>query len=153
MTSPAENARRGEAGFTLIELIIAISIAGLLMALIVMRGPPRSAGLEANGTASELAGALRAARGEAIARNNPVALPVDVSSRQWKIDGQPTHSLPKQFRLSVLTVQGATRGDHAAIVFEPDGSSTGGQVEFNDGLRKFAVNVDWLTGNVRVTKE
>ena len=145
--------RRHEAGFTLIELVVAISIAGLMMALIVMQGRPRSAGLEENGTATELAGALREARAQAIARNKPVALTLDIASRQWKIDGQPARIVPKQFRLSVLTVKGETRGDRAAIVFEPDGSSTGGQVEFNDGLRKFAVNVDWLTGNVRVTKE
>ncbi len=155
MISPAKLAvgRRREAGFTLIELIVAISIAGLMMTLILLQGRPRSAGLEENGTASELAGALREARGEAIARNKPVALTLDIASRQWKIDGQPAHSLPKQFRLSVLTVKGETRGDRAAIVFEPDGSSTGGQVEFNDGIRKFAVNIDWLTGNVRVTKQ
>ena len=153
MISRVESTRRHEAGFTLIELVVAISIAGLMMALIVMQGRPRSAGLEENGTASELAGALREARAQAIVRNKPVALTLDIASRQWKIDGQPAHTLPKQFRLSVLTVQGATRGDRAAIAFEPDGSSTGGQVEFNDGSRKFAVNVDWLTGNVRVTKE
>ena len=155
MISPAEigPARRREAGFTLIELVVAISIAGLMMALIVMQGRPRSAGLEENGTASELAGGLREARAQAIVLNKPVALTLDVVGRQWKIDGQPAHGVPKQFRLSVLTVKGETRGDRAAIVFEPDGSSTGGKVEFNDGLRKFAVDVDWLTGNVRVTKE
>jgi general secretion pathway protein H len=150
MTSPGD---RREAGFTLIELLVAISIAGLFIAVIAMHGKPRSAGLEANATASELAGALREARARAIVHNRPVALTLDVASRQWKIDGQPPHAVPPQFRMSVLTVQGQARGDRAAIVFEPDGSSTGGQVAFNDGLRKFAVNVDWLTGSVRVTRE
>lgn len=154
MTSRAESARlrRREAGFTLIELIVAISIAGLLMTLVVMQGRPRSAGLEENGTASELAGALREARAQAIADNKPVSLSIDVVRHQWQIEGQPWHDLPKQFRVSVLTVQGATRGDKAAILFEPDGSSTGGQIELNDGLRKITVNVDWLTGNVRIAK-
>ena len=63
------------------------------------------------------------------------------------------HTMPQQFRLSVLTVQGATRGDHAAILFEPDGSSTGGEVEINDGLRKVSVTIDWLTGMVRVSEK
>lgn len=151
MTSPDK--RSGEAGFTLIELLIALSIAGLMIALVVMQGRPRSAGLEENGTAAELAGALREARAQAIASNKPVALTVDVTNRQWQVDNQPAHFMPKQFRLSVLTVQGATRGDHAAILFEADGSSTGGEVEINDGLRKVSVNVDWLTGMVRVSEK
>jgi general secretion pathway protein H len=150
-TAPAGT--RHPVGFTLIELLIVISIAGLYIWVILAHGPPRSAGLEENGTASELAGGLREARAQAITENRPVSLTLDVANHQWKVDGQPAHKMPPQFRLSVLTVKGETRGDRAAIVFEPDGSSTGGQVAFNDGLRKFAVNIDWLTGNVRVTKE
>lgn len=151
MTSRAK--REHPAGFTLIELLIAISIAGLFIAVIAMHGRPRSAGLEENGTASELAGGLREARAQAIVQNRPVSLTLDIANHRWKIDGQQPHNVPPQFRLAVLTVQGETRGDRAAIVFEPDGSSTGGQVAFDDGLRKVAVNVDWLTGMVRVTKE
>ncbi|HEX4506727.1 MAG TPA: GspH/FimT family pseudopilin [Alphaproteobacteria bacterium] len=146
-------ARRREAGFTLIELLIAISIAGLFIAMIAMHGKPRSAGLEENGTASELAGGLREARAQAIVQNKPVALTLDIANHRWKIDNQPFRRVPPQFRMDVLTVQGEARGNLAAIVFEPDGSSTGGQVAFDDGLRKFAVNIDWLTGMVRVTKE
>jgi len=151
MILPAERPR--PAGFTLIELLIAISIAGLMVTLIALHGRPRSAGLEANGTASELAGGLREARAQAIVQNRPVSLTLDIANRQWKIDNQPYHKVPPQFRMAVLTVQGETRGNLAAIVFEPDGSSTGGQVGFDDGIRKFSVNVDWLTGMVRVTKE
>lgn len=150
MTSRAKG---HQAGFTLIELLIAISIAGLMVALIALHGRPRSAGLEENGTASELAGGLREARARAIVQNRPVSLMLDIANRQWKIDNQPPHKVPPQFRMAVLTVQGEARGNLAAIVFEPDGSSTGGQVGFDDGIRKFSVNVDWLTGMVRVTKE
>jgi general secretion pathway protein H len=151
MISPAKT--RHPAGFTLIELMIAISIAGLFIALVAMHGRPRSAGLEENGTAAELAGGLREARARAIVQNRPVSLTLDIANHQWKIDGQPFHKVPPQFHLSVLTVEGEARGNVAAIAFEPDGSSTGGQVAFDDGSRKFAVNVDWLTGMVRVTKE
>jgi len=151
MTSPAKN--RHPAGFTLIELIVAITIAGLFITLIAIHGRPRSAALEENGTASELAGGLREARARAIVQNRPVSLMLDIANHQWKIDSQPFRKVPPQFHMDVLTVQGEARGNLAAIVFEPDGSSTGGQIAFSDGLRKFSVNVDWLTGMVRVTKE
>jgi general secretion pathway protein H len=151
MISPAK--RKREAGFTLIELLIAISIAGLYIWFVLAHGRPRSAGLDENAVSSELAGALREARAQAIVENRPVALTLDIVNHRWKIDGQPAHVVPQQFHLAVLTVQGETRGDRAAILFEPDGSSTGGQVEFDDGIRKFKVDIDWLTGNVRVTKE
>jgi|SRR6185312_3033612 len=151
MTSPART--RAQAGFTLLELIIAITIASLFITLLAIHGRPRSAGLEENGTASELAGGLREARARAIVQNRPVSLMLDIASHQWKIDNQPFHKIPAQFHMDVLSVQGEARGNLAAIVFEPDGSSTGGEIAFNDGLRKFSVNVDWLTGMVRVKKE
>ena len=155
MISPARIRKPGghPAGFTLLELMIAITIASLFITLIAIHGRPRSAGLEENGTASELAGGLREARAQAIVQNRQVALTLDIANHQWKIDSQPPHKVPPQFRLEVLTVEGDARGNLAAILFEPDGSSTGGQVAFDDGLRKFSVNIDWLTGMVRVTKE
>ncbi len=147
-------AKRGRpAGFTLIELLIVITIMGLALALIAGHGPMRSAGLEENGTASDLAGGLREARALAIAQNRQVVLTVDLGAHRWRIDKGPDRTIPPQFVVSVVTVQGETRGGRlAGIVFEPDGSSTGGEIDFSDGMRKFAVNIDWLTGNVRVTK-
>ena len=44
-------------------------------------------------------------------------------------------TIPAQFALSVLTVKGETRNSKlAGIVFEPDGSSTGGQINFDGNL-------------------
>lgn len=151
MTSLAKKKR--SAGFTLIELLIVITIMGLALALVAGHGKMRSAGLEENGAASDLAGGLREARAQAIVQNRPVALTLDIAAHRWQIDGRPARTVPPQFSLAVVTVKGATRGGKvASIVFEPDGSSTGGRIDFNDGLRKFAVNIDWLTGNVRVTQ-
>jgi general secretion pathway protein H len=151
MTSRAKSQ---QAGFTLIELLIVITIMGLAIALVAGHGKNRSAGLEENGTAADLAGGLREARAQAIAQNRPVALTLDIAAHRWQIDGQPQRTVPKQFALSVLTVKGETLGSNlAAIRFEPDGSSTGGQVDFDDGVRKLSVAVDWLTGNVRVIKQ
>jgi general secretion pathway protein H len=142
------------AGFTLIELLIVISILGLALALVAGHGPLRSAGLEGKAAASDLAGALREARAQAIARNRPVDLNLDVVAHRWDIDGAGPKSLPPGFAITVLTVQGETVGDkRAAIRFEPDGSSTGGRIRLNDGGREFTIDIDWLTGAVRVSHE
>jgi general secretion pathway protein H len=152
MTSQAETGR--SAGFTLLELLVVITILGLALALISGHGPLRSAGLEGKGAAADLAGGLREARARAIAQNRPVDLALDVGAHRWRIDGQPMRAVPPAFAITVLTVKGEVRNDSvAAIRFEPDGSSTGGRIGLADGRRKFAIDIDWLTGNVRVTNE
>jgi general secretion pathway protein H len=152
MTSPAKIKR--SAGFTLIELLVVITILGLALMLISGHGPMRSAGLEGKGVAADLAGGLREARARAIAQNLPVDLSLDVTAHRWSIGKQPPISIPPGFAITVLTVKGETRNDSiAAIRFEPDGSSTGGRIGLNDGRRKFAIDIDWLTGNVRVRNE
>jgi general secretion pathway protein H len=142
------------AGFTLIELLVVITILGLALFLISGHGPLRSAGLEAKGVAADLAGGLREARARAIAQNRPVDLTLDVAAHRWSIGTQPPRSIPPGFAITVLTVKGETHSDAiAAICFEPDGSSTGGRIGLNDGRRKFAIDIDWLTGLVRVSDE
>ena len=151
MISPANT--RHSAGFTLIELLVVITILGLALAMAASHGKTHSAGLEENGAASELAGGLREARAQAVAQNKPVALTVDIAAHRWQIDGGPKRTIMPQFALTVLTVKGETLGSNlAAIRFEPDGSSTGGEIGLDDGLRKFSVKIDWLTGNVRIAK-
>jgi general secretion pathway protein H len=157
MTSPANQWRgdRGRsAGFTLIELLIVITILGLAMALIAEHGPLRSAALVGKGAASDLAGGLREARARAIAENRPVSLALDVAAHWWRIDDQASKPLPADFTITVLTTKGEVRSEQVAgIRFEPDGSSTGGRIALSDGQRTFDIDVDWLTGNVRVTHE
>ena len=152
MTSPADLKQSN--GFTLIELLVVITILGLALALIVGHGPLRSAALEGKSAVADLAGGLREARARAIAQNRPVDLAFDVAAHRWRIDGQPEKSIPPDFAITVLTVKGEVRGDRiAAIRFEPDGSSSGGRIGLADGRRKFAIDIDWLTGNVRLTNE
>jgi general secretion pathway protein H len=150
--------RRGEcgrraAGFTLIELLVVLAILGLALALIVGYKPPWSSTLGLRGAAAELASGLREARSEAILRNRPVSLDLDLAGRRFQIGAGPVRQLPPALTLALLTVTGERRdGNIGGIRFNPDGSSTGGRISIGDGKRALAVGVDWLTGRVSVAE-
>jgi general secretion pathway protein H len=144
-------ARRAEAGFTLLEVVVVLAVLALGLGLLAARGPPRSAALEIRAAAGELAQALRLARARAIARNAPAALTLDVARRSWRVNGSPERVLPPAFALSVRAAGTETLGDRdrlGAIRFAPDGSSTGGWIEISDGQRRVQIGVDWLSGRV-----
>jgi general secretion pathway protein H len=131
----------GANGFTLIEMIVVLVILGLMVGLIVARGPLHSQRLDIEAAARGLAGALRVARGQAMAEHRPVV--VIVAANAYRVDRAPSHAVPTDVALS---------GD-AAIRFAPDGSSSGGLIAVQGGMTRVGIAVDWLTGRVRLTSQ
>src|SRR5690242_20038054 len=109
----AGSARRGEAGFTLIEMIVVIAVGGLSAGLVLMRQPWMSAGFDREATQRGLADALRLARSRAIAQGRNVS--VLTGAAGFSVDGGPVKALPAHQALSA-----------SHIVFMPDGGSSGG---------------------------
>ena len=126
-------------GFTLIEMIVVLVILGLMVGLVLARGPLHSQRLDTEAAARGLAGALRVARGQALAEHRPVV--VTVAANAYRVDRAPSHAVPTDVALS---------GD-AAIRFAPDGSSSGGHIAVQGGTGRIGVAVDWLTGRVYLT--
>jgi general secretion pathway protein H len=152
--SPAPaRAQRAEdsSGFSLIELLVVLAVLGFTLVLIVGYRAPWSSGLSLRGTAAELAAELRLARSQAIAENRPVVLALDLAGHRYRIGDRPSHLLPAQLAIALLTISGERRsGTTGDIRFNPDGSSTGGRIVLADGARRVAVGVDWLSGRVRI---
>ena len=141
------------AGFTLFELLVVLTIIALASAVIVPSLVGRS-GLEVKRNASELAAGLRQARGQAIVRNRATSVLLDVDRRQFKVadDGRP-RQLHKDVTLTLYTARSELLGAQAGnIRFFPDGSSTGGRITVSGGRQTYLVDVDWLTGRVRVAE-
>ncbi len=141
--------RSGEAGFTLIEVLVVIVILGLTAVLVMARGPARSAGLEARAAASEVAQTLRLGRARAIASDRPAVVMLDLSSHALTLNGAPRAVLPAALPVAALLADGS-QPRLAVFGFAPDGSATGGTVVLGRPGRRIRVSVDWLTGRVDV---
>jgi general secretion pathway protein H len=128
--------RRRQDGFTLLEMIVVLVIAGLMLGLVIARGPLHSTRLDNQAATMELTGALRMARGRAIAENRSVA--VTLGPDYYRIDGSEPHRVPMDVTLA----------GNSAIRFAPDGSSSGGVIAVQAGEARATIAVDWLTGRV-----
>jgi general secretion pathway protein H len=141
-----------QGGFTLLEIIVTLTILGLAMVLVVGYKPPWSRGLGLRGTAAEIVSGLRAARSEAIVRNRPISFEIDLNAHRFQIGSGPARQLPMDLTITLVTVAGEERASQlGGIRFNPDGSSTGGRLSLADGQHTIALGVDWLTGKVNVT--
>lgn len=141
-------------GFTLLELLVVLVIMTLMVALV----PPllSSVGLstEVRGAARDLASGLRAARSEAVLRQRPVALTLDLEQRTAVVDGRGKRiELPddEDVTIRLYTAQSELVDEQrGSIRFFPDGSSTGGYIALTQGPVEYRINVDWLIGHVTI---
>ncbi len=109
-------------------------------------------GTELKASARQLAAGLRKARSEAIARRQETVLTVDVEGRRFQLSGdQRIYRLPKNVEVKLFTAQSElTNANTGSIRFFPDGGSTGGRITLVANQRQYAVDVNWLTGQVAI---
>lgn len=137
MAAPAARQRMG--GFTLLEMLIGLTILGLGLAVVGMLGPARSPRLDAEAAARELAGALQLARSRAIAENRVVA--VTLGAESYSLDGAPPRRLPA-----------GLAADRSRLAFAGTGAAAGGTVLVQAGERRRLLRVDALTGRVSLAE-
>jgi general secretion pathway protein H len=142
----------GERGFTLLELLVALAVAAVALAVVLpnLARPPGRMELAAN--AREVAAALRMARGQAIARNRPAGFTADTRAAAFGVAGQgPLRPLARGVALALYTTEQEVEDEgRGTIRFYPDGSSTGGGVSLSQGGLRYDVLVDWFSGGVSI---
>jgi general secretion pathway protein H len=154
------------AGFTLLELLVVLAIAGMLVALVPAAVSAVVPGAKARTAAFDMASTLRDARNLAISQSIPVDVVFDPESASYAIAGSPPSVLPRGMALVIQErsgyvsetrrVAGHSPFDREAPVtlrFYPDGSSSGLDVRLGpeDG-GGYLVRIDWLFGGASVTR-
>ena len=143
--------RSSTAGFTLIELLAVLLILALVAAFVV---PSLGGGaaVEIKSAARSLAAGLRQTRNRALNDNRSAILALDVAKREFRLPGERrAHKLPARVDIVLFTARSEQLSEKGgAIRFFPDGSSTGGRITLSIDSLRYLVNVDWLTGRVKV---
>lgn len=139
--------RTGKNGFTLLELLVAMTIAALLLTIVGPRLTDTVAHATLRATASRTVAALRETRWEAMKTSKTVAFTINASGQGYVAADKVT-ALPSGQTIS-LTQYGQSAVDREPdIEFLPDGSSSGGIITIAAGADRVRVNVDWLSGRV-----
>ena len=118
-------------GFTLVELLVVLLILSVLFVATPIAFSRVLPGIELRSDAQQVARLIREARSRAI-RNNMDATVLKLT-----------------LRTAASERQGA---DSARIRFFPDGTSTGGRVSLARRDTAYHVEVDWLSGRVRIVE-
>lgn len=141
----------GHAGFTLVELLVVLALAGLMMTAVPALFSASFPGLEMKSVARRTAATLRLARESAIRQGTETTLLVDVEAHRLDLSGYRSLKVPPRLALQLDAAEREMLDDRRGVIrFFPDGSSTGGRIVVSHGGRGYQVGAIWLTGRIEL---
>lgn len=154
-TGDGAAARRGfprprAGGFTLLELMVALAVAGFAIGATAIAYPKMHASMEYRAALRGVLAGMNMARIEAARNGHPAVFYVDPLTRAYGVDDRELGRFPDSVGVQ-FTVAGQeidSRG-RAHIRFHPEGGATGGSVDLLRGQGTGTrLRVDWLFGSV-----
>ena len=143
-----QRGRAGQRGFTMLELLVAISIVGLVLAVAVPSSVQFYQSMQYRQAVRDVVTTLASARYSAINSGRAQDVAVDPVAKTIALNGKSTH-LPEGFNVAVHSARELNRERLGVIRFYPEGGSSGGGIDMEraDG-RGVRISVDWLVGRV-----
>lgn len=144
---------RPSRGFTLIELIVVLALAGLLLAVVPMSLSRYKESADYRDTVRRFAALLSEARQTAVSGGKSVAFTVDLAARQYGVEGRHLRDIPEDLTVRAIVADTELVANVARVRFFPGGNTTGGSFEVvrpsGDGAR---LRADWLDGRVTIER-
>jgi general secretion pathway protein H len=136
------------AGFTLVELMVALVIAALLMVAAVPASIRFYESIQYRQAVRDVISLLGSARYLAVNNGSAQDVILDPQTGElWLNDER--RKLPDGINLVVRTAREINREDKGVIRFYPEGGSSGGDLDLErPGTETVRVSVDWLMGGV-----
>lgn len=160
LTLPAGSAAArasAQSGITLLEMLVVISIIGLVTAALPLRNFTALNTVELRTTARAIAADLRAAQQVARASNTSVWVAFDVKARRLGSDIHLDDDIAISFETSLEDMSPGQNSNGAPsegrVIFWPDGSSNGGRIALSRAGTTMTITTHWLTGLVEVRRE
>lgn len=140
-------------GFTLIEVLVALGILTLLLAIIPPLLPNVINSTKVKTATRDIAASLKLVRSRAISQQSEARLTLNVKDKSIYLGDQKKRlELPEGTELLLVTANTEQQSeDQGSILFFPDGSSTGGRIEVAYALDRFMIDVNWLTGKIKIS--
>lgn len=145
--------RHSGSGFTLVELLLVLGLIAVLAAVLAPMLLP-SAARTLQETADQIGTGLRETRRTARATKAVQQFVVDTENGRYRSPQSPGwRELPQHMTLELTTAQSLlTSAGTGAIAFNPDGSSSGGQIVVGLGGHGVQIDVAWLTGRIHAAE-
>ena len=142
-----------DSGFTLIEVMVAMTVATLLLAVAPLAYNKVYDAMSYQRLVQDMQSGLRGARIRAMLAGEEVQFLLDAGGQRFGQGGRTMKPLPSGVKLDAIVAESDPVDRKVGIIrFYPDGSATGGSVllirDTGQGVR---LRVDWMLG--RITQE
>ena len=134
-----------EDGFSLLELLVALTILALAMSVVSISAAGRRSTFEIQRLSGEASSLFREARLSAQTSGRPARVVFDPDVRELRHTESAKVVVPDGITADLTS---AASAGPSAIIFFPDGSSSGGALTFKTEDRSETVRVDWLTSRI-----
>lgn len=141
-------------GFSLLELLMVIVLVALMMALVGTSISRSVSNAELRSASRGLLAALRYTQMHAVVSHQEQVLTIDMENLSYQPPDRDAVTFPEGIEVSMVTAESELLSERVGgIRFFPDGGSTGGSVTIHVKDRQYEINIAWLTGEARMSKQ
>jgi general secretion pathway protein H len=141
-------------GFSLLELLMVIVLVALMMALVGTSISRSVSNAELRSASRGLLAALRYTQMHAVVSHQEQVLTIDMENLSYQPPDRDAVTFPEGIEVSMVTAESELLSERVGgIRFFPDGGSTGGSVTIHVKDRQYEINIAWLTGEARMSRQ